>query len=132
MTGERRSRRWRSLATACCLVLFTCADPAEMPPTSPPSINGVITRVERSPGGNDAIARIVVEENPAEAAGSAKASVRLTTRTRILAGDGPASRPDPLDALVNGARVSVWFTGPVAESYPVQATADVVVVERGG
>lgn len=129
MIGKRRAG-WRSLARALFLLSFGCANPSEMPPTSQPSISGVITRIERSPGGNDAVAQIVVEENPAESAGSAKASVRLTSRTRIQARDGSASHPDPLDALVKGARVSVWFIGPVAESYPVQATADVVVVER--
>jgi len=29
-----------------------------------------------------------------------------------------------------GARVRVWFTGPVAESFPVQATAGTVLILR--
>jgi hypothetical protein len=122
----------REVGGALLILLTACAGPPEMPPTSQPSISGVITRAERVSAGNDVIARIVVEENPAESAGSAKASVRITPRTRIIAREGASSRSNPLDALIEGARVSVWFTGPVAESYPVQATADVVVLERGG
>ncbi|HEX5831905.1 MAG TPA: DUF3221 domain-containing protein [Gemmatimonadaceae bacterium] len=84
-----------------------------------PSIAGTIT--ERVGD------RVRVEEQPSEASGSAKALVRLTIETRILAPDGSALSADELR---EGRRVRVWFTGPVAESYPVQATAGTVVVER--
>jgi hypothetical protein len=56
-----------------------------------------------------------------------RASVTITGATRVFAvieGQDPV----PVDylALRVGGQVEVWFTGPVAESYPVQATADVV------
>ena len=89
----------------------------EIPPMQP-SISGVVTHVEGD--------RVRVEERPAEASGSDKAAVRLTERTQLLHRDGsPATRAD----LVIGTRVSVWFMGPVLESYPVQATARAVVLE---
>jgi hypothetical protein len=129
--GECLSWRAGCLPAGVVVILLTACGPSEMPPTGQPSITGVITSAERVSGGNDVIARIVVEENPAESAGSAKASVRLTRHTRIVAHERVSTESNPLDALVTGARVSVWFTGPVAESYPVQATADVVVLEHG-
>jgi hypothetical protein len=33
-----------------------------------------------------------------------------------------------VDDLSAGQRVAVWFTGPVAESYPVQATAGAIEI----
>ena len=33
------------------------------------------------------------------------------------------------DDLTEGTAVQVWFDGPVAESYPVQATAGSIVIE---
>lgn len=83
-----------------------------------PSIAGTIT--ERTGD------RVRVEERPSEPSGSAKALVRLTVETHILAPDGSALSADELR---EGRHVRVWFTGPVAESYPVQAAAGTVVVE---
>lgn len=83
-----------------------------------PSIRGTVTRT--SPG------RILIEEEPLDSTGSAKASVRLTSSTRVLRSSGEASRPDDLQV---GQKVSAWFDGPVMESYPVQATAKAVRIE---
>jgi hypothetical protein len=56
-----------------------------------------------------------------------RASVRITQDTRwvLPSGSGDAA---PLTSALAGRRVAVTFTGPVAESYPVQATAAVVRV----
>jgi heat shock protein HslJ len=89
-------------------------------PRNPPSIIGVITTV--------ALPDVLVEENPAESSGSAKASVRVTAETRILRHDGTVAG---VSALHAGQRARVWFTGPVAESYPVQATGGVIVIDSG-
>ncbi len=73
---------------------------------------------------------LLVEEKPNEAAGSNKASVRLdlTEGARLLKQQGGKVVEADLQSLSAGQRVRVWFTGPVAESYPVQATADVVLI----
>ena len=87
-------------------------------PTDPPAIQGTITSVSRD--------SILVEENPQDSAGSNKILLRLTADTRILKSSGaPASPAD----LVQGLKVRVWVTGPVATSYPMQGQAAVVVID---
>lgn len=98
----------------------------EAAPATDPDIRGVLTKV------NVAVEprTVLVEEKPEESSGSPKASVRLTPETRILkraAGEvGPAAPED----LAVGQTVSVWFSGPVMESYPVQAAAATLVIEE--
>ena len=90
-------------------------------PSEDPSLRGVITAIDLS-------GRLRVEENPSEDFGSAKAVVRMSADTRILTRSGRAAT---FASLSVGMRVTVWYTGPVAESFPVQATAGVVVVDSG-
>jgi heat shock protein HslJ len=90
-------------------------------PRMPPSIVGVITSVDPPV--------VVVEEDPAQSSGSAKARVRVSAQTGIVRHDGTVAG---IPALRAGQRARVWFTGPVAESYPVQAAAGVIVVDSGG
>lgn len=89
--------------------------------TEAPSIEGTITETDRN-------GRILVEEEPDEPSGSAKAWVQLTEETRVVRPDGTTASRNDLEV---GGEVSVWFTGPVAESYPVQAAADMVELENG-
>jgi len=87
-------------------------------PRTAPSIIGQVTAI--------ALPMVVVEEKPAEPHGSAKASVRITDGTQVLRqGEGVVGTTE----LRVGQQVKVWFTGPVMESYPLQATAGVIVIE---
>jgi hypothetical protein len=52
-----------------------------------------------------------------------KASVAITADTRIWRPVGEGAEELTIDDLGDGDVVIVTFTGPVAESYPVQATA---------
>jgi hypothetical protein len=90
-------------------------------PAAAPSITGVVTDV-----GSDS--RIRIEERPTDTSGSAKAVVRLAENAAILT---RAGSPATFGAIQTGMRVSAWFIGPVMESYPVQATANVIVIESG-
>jgi hypothetical protein len=92
------------------LASLSCTGPAQQP-----SIKGIITSREGD--------RILVEETPGDSAGSNQASVRLTPATRVQQADGSPAQPNLLEP---GRRVSVWFEGPVLQSYPVQATAGTV------
>ena len=93
-------------------------DAAAAIPHTTPSIVGQVTAV--------ALPMVAVEEKPAEQQGSAKASVRVTNATQVLRqGQGAVSAAE----LRVGQRVKVWFTGPVMESYPLQATAGLIVIE---
>lgn len=87
-------------------------------PDNQPSITGEIMALDQY--------FILVEENPAGSSGIGKASVALTDSTRILRRNGSAVSAAELQVA---QKVSVWFTGPVAQSFPIQATAGVIVIE---
>jgi len=91
-------------------------------PSSPPSIEGRITAVDRS---GERIGSIRVEANPTDNAGSPKAVVRILQTTRLLR----ANVSGDFNDLRMGDWVRVWFDGPVAQSYPVQAKGGTVVVD---
>ncbi len=91
---------------------------ATVPHTSP-SITGTVTAIGE--GGT-----LRIEANPEEESGSAKAQVRVREGVAILERSGLTRR---FEDIREGQTVSAWFTGPVAESYPVQATASVIVIE---
>jgi beta-N-acetylhexosaminidase len=105
------------LLVLMALVIGGCAATA---PTRPADITGVVTRLTI---GNDG-PQILVEENPADAAGSGKALVRTGGSTHWFSGGATFDA----SKLKQGMRVSVWFDGPVATSYPVQAVASDVVI----
>lgn len=87
-------------------------------PSMMPSIIGQVTAI--------ALPTIIVEEKPTEPHGSAKARVRVTSDTQVLRrGEGGTGTAE----LRVGQQVKVWFAGPVMESYPLQATAAVIVIE---
>ena len=108
------------LNSACSPMEGTASPPDVMAaiPRTMPSIIGQITAA--SPSG------IVVEENPAEEYGSAKAHVAIIGATQVLHQKKGAVAPAELQV---GQQVRVWFTGPVMESYPLQATAGMIVIE---
>jgi len=89
----------------------------------PASIIGQITSVNRS---GENIGSIRVEARPQDSAGSDKAVARIGQGTPVFGLDGKAA---DFNALQVGQWVRVWFTGPVAESYPVQATASAVAID---
>lgn len=91
-----------------------------LPPAEPPSITGTVTAV--GPGRT-----LRIEERPQEPAGSEKAQVRVPEGARIIDSAGARLAFEEIRA---GEVASAWFTGPVAESYPVQATASAIVVRR--
>ncbi len=57
-----------------------------------------------------------------------RAYVTVTDKTDIYRQDGERLRPASFADLAIGLRVQARFTGPVAESYPVQATASEIVI----
>ena len=113
-----------SVPLFCIFLGSACSTPSQDSsvtvaiPDTVPTIIGQITAI--------ALPMIVVEENPAESYGSAKARMRITPDTQVLRLDkGAASTAD----LRKGQKVRVWFVGPVMESYPMQGTAGMVVIE---
>jgi beta-N-acetylhexosaminidase len=111
------------LALAAGTLVIACASQAPRVPSSAPSIEGRVTAVDRQ---GEGIGSIRVEANPAETSGSDKAVVYVTQTTEIVRGD--STRVD-FGSLARGQWVRVWFTGPVRESYPVQADAALVQID---
>ena len=94
-------------------------------PAGPSSISGRITAVTAAPDGGS----LLIEAPGAEPPAYDAASVRVTPETRLLRrGDDGSTEKIAFSAFERGQRVDVWFEGPVAESYPVQASAGTVLL----
>lgn len=121
LRGEVRCRLTHLLPLLAVLPASGCGPSRAALPGSPPYLVGVITRVVPPHA-------ILVEGRPGEGHREDRAEATVTPRTTLLWRDGrPASRSD----LVRGRAVSLWITGPVLESYPVQVEASAVVLEPG-
>ncbi|MGE5228215.1 MAG: DUF3221 domain-containing protein [Deltaproteobacteria bacterium] len=108
----------------------TAAQPASPSPSAPPSGVADITGVVRdlTPGGDAGTAVLLVVADPDVDSAVERAAVRVTTQSIVWAAAGADKVELTADDLAEGQRVAVWFTGPVAESYPVQATAGAVEI----
>lgn len=126
----------RLLATAitlvvCALLASGCATTTV--PDAPPSIRGVVTSVEPASGGGGSV-RVVWTEDPAVGAKAEQdaAQIAITPEAELLrrVGEGTDVTYENIEfaQLKTGDVVEVWFEGPVAESYPVQANGDVLIV----
>lgn len=127
-----RARAWSAFlvalrygAVVAGLMLVGCRVEVAAPgiPVEPAYLRGVITQVGGSAG-----YLLVGTPGPGYQESKAYFGARGAT---ILRRSG--ERAD-VSALVVGEEVSIWITGLVRESYPVQVDAAVVVVEspRGG
>lgn len=91
-------------------------------PEHAPDIRGVVT--------SDAAERILVEAEPGSPSGGPKALVRIEPHTRIFMRSGGGAPEEAVAGAVRaGQTVSVWYSGPILESYPVQVTAEAVVID---
>jgi hypothetical protein len=132
------------------------AVPATEPPESEPTIVGFITEVApHEPTTDDcvdtdpqadpdspvsdegmapcsdsqALGTVLVEEDPAAQSGDDKISFTVDHDSDLLTETADGSYDAiPFSELVDGQAVSAWADGPIAESYPAQARAAVIVV----
>jgi hypothetical protein len=89
-------------------------------------IAGIVTNVS---GRADGVT-VLVESDPSTPTAGAKASVAVTSGTRVTRrATGGELSATPRD-LVPGTQVEVWFDGPAAMSYPIQAKALAVLIVR--
>jgi hypothetical protein len=95
-------------------------------PDEPPSIEGPIQQVTA----HERTRVILVEADPAVPGREPAASVTITRGTDVLVSRGASVQRTSPDELTTGTRVRVWFTGPVAESFPVQVAAGTVLILR--
>jgi beta-N-acetylhexosaminidase len=113
-----------ALIATASLALAGCAPRV---PDEDPSIRGEIVAVLP----DDEYGSIAVEAPDPPEFEYDRAVVRITEDTTLLrqTTDGD-TEVVALDALEVGLEVDVWFEGPVAESYPVQATAGLILVKQ--
>jgi beta-N-acetylhexosaminidase len=71
---------------------------------------------------------LLVEGDKDKAVTYDKASVKVTDKTKIEKLDGKDRKEAKFEDIKKGARVEATFTGPVADSYPVQATARSILI----
>lgn len=122
-------------ALAACLSALACSSAPGEPdgpglsasvPTDGPSIIGDVTQVERTSGR----LRILVEQIPTRSAGYPIAWIAVNGGTDVVQRAGGSVTRGSAGEIEVGMRIQAWFTGPVAESYPVQATAGTILIER--
>ncbi len=114
-----------------------CVTPSDRPPDAPVSSDEP-PECDQPP--TDQVGALRVEEYPDRQVGDPglpmtggeKAVVTVTTDTRILRQTAGPFENAAFDDLATGQQVAVWFSGPVAETYPVQATAATIVMRPSG
>lgn len=116
--GRRFLSVW-AVPLSLALLAVSIGGCAPAPPDREPDIRGVVESVNQADGVGSTF---LVSGTGAYD----KASVSVDAETRILTPDGDAFTES--DSVEVGDNVEVWFTGAVAESYPVQAKAETVVV----
>ena len=87
-------------------------------------MTGFVTSVSGRPDG----VTVLVEADPSHPSIGDKASVAVTSSTRITRRTQGGEVAATLRDLVPGVRVEVWFDGAVATSYPVQGRAQALVI----
>jgi hypothetical protein len=107
------------------LVLALACSRGDLPP-QPPDITGEITQLTAIDGGLS----LLVEEAISETSNGAKAVVRTDGATRWsgVAGSTAQLLTGAPTGVHAGLRVQVYFDGPAAMSYPIQAKAALIVI----
>jgi beta-N-acetylhexosaminidase len=117
-------------------LMFTAAcflEGAQSLSSSRINVRGAITRITRAgeEGRSKALARVLIEGVKEPDTQVDKAVVDVTAETRFFIKQSGESKPTELATLKEGQRVEALFTGPVRESYPVQATAaEITILEE--
>jgi hypothetical protein len=122
----------RAIPLALLIVgIPACAptDTLETISRQPPSIRGTVTAVERARTSAQR-SSLRIEERPDQSSGDNKALVSLVESTLLYERTPDDHVRISIDSIQTGWLAEAWFDGPVAESYPVQASASLVIVER--
>ncbi len=93
-------------------------------------VRGEITQFTRAEGegSHKVLGRALIEGVKEPDTQVDKASVAVTTETKLFIKRGGEREPAEFAELKKGQRVEARFTGPVRESYPVQATAGEITI----
>ena len=116
------------LALTVALIVMM-GDASTKPPSTDPDMRSArIAGAERTDDGWSLLLQ-VDPENVTSGSYDA-ASVRVDAKTKLFRPAEDGYERVEMETVVLADMLDVWFTGPVAESYPVQATAGTIVVYR--
>ena len=113
------------------LVLSGCSlgkldNPGDIQDTKQSDIHGTIIKLTKNQAG-ELLGSILVEGEKGSKPYD-KASIKVTQKTIIYEKSADKVVKSKFDALQENLRVEVRFIGPVAESYPVQSTAEEITI----
>jgi|GEM_PF-782907 len=122
------------LATISLIVLLALSGcspgkaqtPGDNPGTKQADIHGTIIKLTKNQAGELLGNILVVGEKGSKPYD--QASIKVTQKTKINEKSTDNIVNSSFDDLKENLRVAVRFIGPVAESYPVQATADEIII----
>lgn len=116
------------LLLAASFLLAACGGGQAAAPSGSPSITGIVTSSTAGDDGS-AVASFLVTQGTGD---YDKAHVNVVAETAWYRTNGGKVEPieTPVADALLGKRVQVRFAGAVAESYPVQATAEWVIVQE--
>lgn len=126
-------RKLRVVLLALALTAACLFEGAQSFSSSRVDVRGPITHISRAEGQGrgGVLARILIEGAKEPDTEVDKASVTVTAETGLFIRMGGERKPAGLAALEEGQKVEASFTGPVMESYPVQATAaEITILEK--
>ncbi len=130
MTHLRLAPMKAALALAAALavaLLAACSSDGDAAPSpKDPDIRGVVTSI--TDGSGSVLGTVRIEGPIDDDTSYEKAVVRVESDTRIIRPVGNAVMELTFADLKVGQTVEAWFTGPVAESYPVQVKASLIAV----
>jgi beta-N-acetylhexosaminidase len=106
----------------CVFLLFTAAGCSKASSKEKPDIRGQITKLTSNESSK--IINILVEGKIDEDTSYDKASVYVEEKTKIYQAD--TNKKLTISDLKEDSQVEITFTGPVRESYPVQADAEII------
>ena len=118
----------RSPSLLLILLLCGCVASHSTKKTEP-DIRGHIRQIQKFED-HSRIHAIILIESTSDSAPYDKASVHITSQTRIIERSKNKLKLVPWQALEIGAKVEAKFEGPVKQSYPVQVDAHEVVIMK--
>ena len=116
------------LVAAATIMIVACGDNEPSAPSGEPDITGVVKTASASSTGSAVDAFLVAQGD----GDYDKAAIAVAADTEWYRAGGGKVEPieAPATYTLTGKLVEVQFTGPVAESYPVQATAGWIIVHE--
>jgi Protein of unknown function (DUF3221) len=130
---ESHMRKLRFFPLALALAAACFLEGARSFSSSRIDVRGAITRITRAEGEGrgKALARVLIEGVKEPDTQVDKAVVEVMAETELFIKQDGERKQAEFAALKEGQKVEARFTGPVRESYPVQATAaEITIIEE--